>query len=87
MYKYNLLSLHKSLVMCALTRWYWITNWSLLQGTIASLLSAPPLLPVVLCLGLRPHGLSPIHARVPIDVLLQDGILIVRKYKENVGRS
>lgn len=46
-----------------------------------------PLLPAVLCLGLRPHDLSPIHTRVPIGVLLQDGILIVRKYKENVGRS
>lgn len=46
-----------------------------------------PSLSVVLCLGLRPHDLSPIHARVPIGVLVQDGVLIVRKYKENVGQS
>lgn len=55
-----------------LTTWYWITN-GVVFLPVKTYLShfSIPYLGVVVCAGLRPHGLSPAHINMPVIVLVQ----------------
>ena len=55
-------------MLSGLTIWYWIIKWCALPTP------SIPQLPVVLCIGLRPHGLSPVNLvhllLMPLFILL-----------------
>lgn len=55
-------------IFSGLTVWNWITNGLFLPGEDCLSCSRHPLQPVVLHIGLRPPGLSPVHTSRPIRV-------------------
>lgn len=66
-------SVHVMLLVCTfpgLIIWCWLTDWCALPWGRLSPTLGIPWLSIVLCLGLRPPELAPLHVRMTVGVIL-----------------